>query len=160
MPSLSPFPLLCLLVAVGLSSDQIYGGPICALVGLCVLIDFCFFFCFTEWWWWCSCGFVIWLHFWWLGVWFGVVVIVAVVVVAIVVVEWVLCLMSFFVFFSTWWWLVVEWVLWLEGCGGSWLWVFFFFWLLVVVTSGGCGCEFARFRAFVHPNSFVWERVL
>ena len=33
----------------------------------------------------------------------------------------------FFFFFQ--WWLVVEWVLWLVGCGVSWLWFsFFFFW--------------------------------
>ena len=31
----------------------------------------------------------------------------------------------------------------------------FFFWFLVVVASGGCGCGFARLRAFVHPNPFV-----
>ena len=37
--------------------------------GFVRLIDFCFFlFSFLGWWWWCSCGFVIWLQFWWLGV--------------------------------------------------------------------------------------------
>ena len=52
-------------------SDRIYGGLICASVGLCGFDWFLFlflFFSFLRWWWWCSCGFVIWLRFWWLGV--------------------------------------------------------------------------------------------
>ena len=65
---LSFSPLSGPLVAVGLSSDRIYGGPIYASVGLCASNWFLFFFSFLEWWWWCSCGFVIWLQFWWLGV--------------------------------------------------------------------------------------------
>ena len=65
---LSLSPLSGPLVVVGLSSDRIYGGPICASVGLRASNWFLFFFSFLGWWWWCSCGFVIWLQFWWLGV--------------------------------------------------------------------------------------------
>ena len=105
--------------------------------GFMVVIDFRFCFSFPGWWWWCSCGFEIWLWFWWLGLvvlgggdnsngccgcgggWMGLVS------------------NELWVFFFLWW-LVVEWVLWLVGCGGSWLWlwlwIFFFF---LVVTSGG-----------------------
>ena len=64
-----------LLVAVGLGSNRIYGGPIYASMfrsgfmviwyvhrwGFVGLIDFRFCISFPEWWWWCSCGFVIWL---------------------------------------------------------------------------------------------------
>ena len=50
---------------------------------------------------------------------------------------WVLCLMRFFFFFPSRWWLVVEWVLWLVGCGGSWLWFSFFSFFFFLVFSGG-----------------------
>ena len=39
-----------------------------------------------------------------------------------------------FFFFSPQWWLVVEWVLWLVGFGGSWQWFSFSFFL---VFGGG-----------------------
>ena len=86
--------------------DLCFGGSISSMVvwyvlrwGFVVLIDFRFCFSFPGWYRWCSCGFVIWLWFWWLGLRFWVVVIVAIVVVAMVVIEWVLCLMCCEFFF-------------------------------------------------------------
>ena len=99
---LSFSPLSSLLVTVGLGSNRIYDGSICASVGLCVSNWFLFFFflLFPNYGGdavvglWFGCNFGGW------RLWFWLVVIVAVVVVAIVVVIWVLCLMRFFFFFS------------------------------------------------------------
>ena len=66
--------------------------------GFVRLIDFCFFFLFSNDGGDAVVGLSFGCNFGGWGLWFWLVVIVAVVVVAIVVVEWVLCLMNFYFF--------------------------------------------------------------
>ena len=121
---LSFSPLSGLLVVVGLSFDRIYGGPICASVGLCVSYWFLFFsFLFSR--------MMVVMQLW-------VCDLVAILVVGGCGFGWRWFWMGFvsneFFFFFPHWSLVVEWVLWLVGCGGSWQWFSFSFFL---VFGGG-----------------------
>ena len=76
------------------------------------------------------------------------------------------CLIDFFFFFffemvaGRWMGFVASGLWWFVAVVFFFLFSFFGFrWWWLVVASGGCGCGFARLRAFVHPDPFVWERV-